>query len=143
MVFLACPWKQLIQSDGPQIFVGPDLSLRVCLARNFFHAKERFSPYYATSPSSGEAQVFQSWCQSLIYLSNLAIPKQGSVTASCFRIEREQYHSGSFPIETMDGRQGFRCSLFSQSDQKRFMEKSPRGNHRQEMRLSATRMCSS
>src|ERR1044071_4698071 len=35
----------------------------------------------------------------------------------------------------MDGHQGFRCSLFSQSDQKRFMEKFPRGNHRQEMRF--------
>ena len=31
--------------------------------------------------------------------------------------------------------QVFRCSLFSQSDQKRFMEKFPRGNHRQEMRF--------
>jgi hypothetical protein len=55
--------------------------------------------------------------------------------ASCFPVEGKQYHSGSFPIETMDGHQGFHCSLFSQSDQKRFMEKFPGGNHRQEMRF--------
>src|SRR5215470_4447242 len=35
----------------------------------------------------------------------------------------------------MDGRQVFRVVLFSQSDEKRLMEKLSRGNHRQEMRF--------
>src|SRR5215212_949676 len=124
-MFPAGKRKQLIQTEASQSADDADVSLGVCLTRNFFHAKERFSLNHATAPSSGEVRLLQSWRQSLIYLSNFAIPEQRSVVSSCFRVDREQHHAGSFSIETMNRGQGFRCALFSQSHQKRFTEKSP------------------
>ncbi len=44
--------------------------------------------------------------------SNLPIPKERSVVASRFRVDGKQHYSGSFPIETMNGHQGFRLAFF-------------------------------